>query len=326
MSSGTTDKSFTQQWLQSLTLAAKEPIAQQIKPLLETINELTRQHGEGDRVASARRLWDFSVNDGLLGMLQLMPLRQPNWVFDRDDQFLYTRRSEGAPSGSTTAGAGLDFDTWLGWLGLQPCEVALTAEVNSRDWQSRLRQEAVRLQQTLNTAAMPSGLTLRLNCHAVWDLQHWSIRFDDAQWMRIPYEDPFSVERPEFSEIEETILWAMAEAHDGLQPKSPCAVQVEPGPWMNCVPRFKELHERVLVKDAKKYSAWFRRVWSCVWTIIYREQNVLRGQANIDTVRQEAAAIIKEAPRMTLWMFVFAKLACECQLGRGLGVSADYLA
>ncbi len=325
MSSGITDKSFTQQWLQSLTLAAKEPVAQQIKPLLETINELTRQHGEGDRLEAAKRLWDFSSSHGLLPMLNLMPLHQSNWVFDRDDVFLYTRRAGDQNGGSATTPPA-DFEIWTSLLGLRPCEVPLSAEVNSRDWQSRLRQEAVRQQQTLNTAAMPSGLTLHLNCHAVWNLKHWSIRFDDAQWMVIPYEDPFSVERPEAAAIEETLLWAMAEAHEALQPKSPSPAVTEPGPWMNCVPRLQDLHERIMVKDVKKYSTWFRRVWSCVWIIIYREQNVLRGQANIDTVRQEAAAIIKDAPRLTLWMFVFAKLVCECQLGRGLGVSADYLA
>lgn len=325
MSSGTTDKSFTQQWLQSLTLAAKEPVAQQIKPLLENINELTRQHGEGDRVNNARRLWDFCAAEGLLALLEIMPVSQPTWVFDRDDNFAYTRRGAdqiGAPAATT----GLDFDTWTQWVGLQPGKIPLHAEVNSRDWQSILRQEAVRLQQTLNTAAMPAGLTLRLNCHAEWDLKHWAIRFDDAQWMVINYEDPFSVQRPELSQIEEVLLWAAAQAHDALLPKGKSSTEVGAGPWMNCVPGLKALHERILVKDAKQYSAWFRRVWSCVWTIIYREQNVLRGQANIDVIRQEVATAIKEAPRLTLWMFVYAKLVCECQLGRGLGVSADYLA
>ena len=325
MSSGITDKSFTQQWLQSLTLAAKEPVAQQIKPLLETINELTRQHGEGSRLELAKRLWEFCGSEGLLGMLELMPLVETNWVFDRDDNFAYTRRL-GDQTGGIAAKPALDFDTWTSWLGLRPCQIPLQAEVNSRDWQSLLRQEAVRLQQTLNTAAMPSGLTLRLNCRAEWDLAKWLIRFDDAQWMVINYEDPFAVDRPELAAIDEIVMWAVAGANDALQPKAKSSTEVGAGPWMNCVPRLQPLHERIMVKDAKQYSAWFRRVWACVWTIIYREQNVLRGQANIDEVRQQIATAIKEAPRLTLWMFVFAKLLCECQLGRGLGVSADYLA
>ncbi len=325
MSSGITDKSFTQQWLQSLTLAAKEPIAQQIKPLLETVNELTRQHGEGNRLDSAQRLWDFCSREGLLSLLELMPIEQPNWVFDRDDNFAYTRRSIEQTAGPAVKPP-LDFPSWTQKLGLENCRVPLTAEVNSRDWQSILRQEAVRLQQTLNTAAMPSGLTLRLNCHAEWDKQHWAIRFDDAEWMVINYEDPFSVQRPEMADISETILWAIAQAHDALVPKGKSSTEVGAGPWMNCVPQLKPLHEQIMVTEASKYSPWFRRVWACVWTVIYREQNVLRGQANIDVIRQEMAASIKEMPRLTLWMFVFAKLVCECQLGRGLGVSADYLA
>ncbi len=52
---------------------------------------------------------------------------------------------------------------------------------------------------------------------------HWAIRFDDAQWMVINYEDPFSVQRPELTEIEETILWAVAAAADTLAPKSKSA-------------------------------------------------------------------------------------------------------
>ena len=325
MSSGITDKSFTQQWLQSLTLAAKEPVAQQIKPLLETINELTRQHGEGNRLDSAKRLWDFCASEGLLSMLEIMPIGQTNWVFDRDDNFAYNRRLADQSGGVGTK-VPLDFDTWTSWLGLRPCQIPLQAEVNSRDWQSLLRQEAVRLQQTLNTAAMPSGLTLRLNCRGEWDMAHWLIRFDDAQWMIINYEDPFSVERPELTEIEEVVMWAVATANESLQPKSKSSTEVGAGPWMSCVPKLKEFHERIMVQDSKQYTAWFRRVWACVWTIIYREQNVLRGQANIDVVRQEIATAIKEAPRLTLWTFVFAKLLCECQLGRGLGASADYLA
>ncbi len=325
MSSGITDKSFTQQWLQSLTLAAKEPVAQQIKPLLETINELTRQHGEGNRLDAAKRLWDFSKTEGLLALLELMPMQQTNWVFDRDDNFAYNRRVADQP-GSAQATSTVDYETWTSWLGLAPCRVPMQAEVNSRDWQSLLRQEAVRLQQALNTAAVPAGLTLRLNCHAEWDLSHWLIRFDDAQWMVINYEDPFSVERPALADIDDTLMWTVAAGHEALQPKSKSTTEVGSAPWMNCVPRLQELHERIIVRDARQYSAWFRRVWACVWTVVYREQNVLRGQANIDVVRQEIATCIKEAPRLTLWMFVLAKLVCECQLGRGLGVSADYLA
>lgn len=319
MNSGISDKSFTQQWLQSLTLVAREPVAQSIKPMLETINELGRLHAEGDRLVSAKKLWEFCSTEGLLPILELMPLQQPVWTFDPDDMFAYSR-----PGRSSLT----DFDSFCQCLGMVPGEVALKAEVNSRDWLSMLRQEAVRLQQTLNTGGIPAGLTLHLDCTARWDLQGWAVRFAQAEWMVVRYEDSFSTERPELSEIEETLMWAISAASEAMLPKSvtKCTTETGPAPWMKSAPRLEPLHTRVLVTDAKHYPAWFRRVWSVVWTIIYREQNVLRGQANIDVVRQEIATCIKDVPKLTLWMFVFAKLVCECQLGRGLGISGDYLA
>ncbi len=315
MSSGTSDKSFTQQWLQSLTAAAREPVAQQVKPLLENINELTRLHSEGDRLQSARRLWDFASSEGLLPLLEIMPLTRPNWVFDRDDNFSYTRRQMTAGTSSPDKPS-IDFDTWTRWLGIERCEVPLIAEVNNRDWTSLLRQEAVRLQQTLSTTAIPAGLTLHLDCTAIWDKQRWSVRFDQAQWMILNYEDPFSTDRPDVSEIEPTLWWVIAQAAESLLPKSlaKCDGHGQPGPWIQCVPSLTAMHERILVGEARDYPAWFRRVWACIWTVIYREQNVLKGQANIDVIRSEVAIAIKEVPRLTLWMFCFAKLVCECQL------------
>ncbi len=63
---------------------------------------------------------------------------------------------------------------------------------------------------------------------------------------------------------------------------------------MSCVKRLEPLHKQVLDTHAKEYSAWFRRTWACVWTVVYREQNVLRGNANVDVVRQEMAACVTQ--------------------------------
>jgi hypothetical protein len=317
MSSGS--KAFTQHWLQSLTLVAREPVAQQLKPLLDTIDELGRTGSESDRTAAAQRLWDFAEREGLRSVLEILPVEQPDWTFDREDPFSYRR------VGRDQIG---DFATWAQCLGIAPCEVPLVADITSRDWLNLARQEAVRLQQTMSTAGLPQGLNLQLNCKATWDLKGWSVRFDQAEWVVVRYDEPVSVTRPEFDEIDETLAWAIATANESLVPKviAKTSGEFEKLPWLGCSDRLEPLHRRVLIADAKHTSPWFRRVWACVWPVVYREQNVLRGQANIDDVRQELAACIKEVPRLTTWMFVFAKLVCECQLGRGLGLSADYLA
>lgn len=317
MNSAAGSKAFTQTWLQSLTLVARNPVAQEIKPLLDTINELCQGSAEVDRAPLAQRLWDFGLPQGLQGVLSIMPVQQPDWLFDRDSAFVFHRTGREEIS---------SFESWTKCLGIRPNEVALAAEVASRDWLNLVRQEAVRLQKATSAAAMPAGMNLRLPCTAAWDLKGWSIRFDQADWVVIRYEEPFTVARPTVSELDDTLMWAIATAHDTLLPKSLPKLQWESKaePWMGCVKQLEFLSGRVLLKDATEYAAWFRRVWACVWTVIYREQNVLRGQADIDAVRQELADCIAHVPRLTIWMFAFAKLVCECQLGRGLGISGDY--
>lgn len=319
MNSAASPKAFTQTWLQSLTLVARNPIAQGIKPLLDTINDLCQSSTDADRLAAAERLWDFGAAEGLQGLLAILPVQQPDWLFDRDSPFVFQRTGRDEIN---------DLATWIRCLGIQPNEVPLVAEVTSRDWLSLVRQESVRQQRAMSVAAVPAGLNLRLPCTAAWDLKGWSIRFDQADWVVVRYDEPFSVERPGMDELGETLMWAVAAAHDARLPKQLPPLEFEPGlqPWMACVKRLEPMHHRVLIEGAAEYSPWFRRVWACVWTVMYREQNVLRGQADIDAVRQELADCITHVPQLTIWMFAFAKLVCECQLGRGLGISADYAA
>jgi len=317
MNFGITDKAFTQNWLQSLTQVANEPTAKRIKPLLDTINDLSRMNTESNRLESARKLWDFATTEDLRGMLDIVPIQQPNWIFDRDDPFVYQHQSA-----EPTA----DFDSWTKSIGIVPCEIPLVAEVANKDWLSLVRKEAVRLQRPLSTAGMPSGLNLKLPCKAVWDLTGWSIRFDQADWIVLRYEEPFSTERPDLSDFEESLNWTIAKAHESLVPKNApnCTNVNGAAPWIGCVKRLESFHKQILSTEAKDYSPWFRRTWACVWTVIYREQNVLRGQANVDVVRSELTACVGTVPRLTTWMFAFAKLVCENQLGRGLGICGDY--
>ena len=317
MNFGTSDKAFTQNWLQSLTQVANEPTAKRIKPLLDTINDLSRMNTESDRLESAKKLWDFAASEDLQSMLEIVPIQRPNWIFDNDDPFVYQHEAQEKIT---------DFDSWTKSIGIVPCEVPLVAEVASKDWLSLVRKEAVRLQRTLSTAGMPSGLNLKLPCKASWDLTGWSIRFDQADWVELRYEEPFSAERPDLSDFEEPLHFAIAKANETLVPKSvPACTNVNSAaPWMSCVKRLEHLHKQILAPGATDYAPWFRRTWACVWTVVYREQNVLRGQANVDVVRAELSACVTTVPRLTTWMFVFAKLICENQLGRGLGICGDY--
>lgn len=317
MNFGTTDKAFTQNWLQSLTQVANEPTAKRIKPLLDTINDLSRMNTESNRIESAQKLWDFAVAENLKSMLEIVPIQRPNWIFDRDDPFVYQHQTQAEIT---------DFDAWTQSIGIVPCEVPLVAEVANKDWLSLVRKEAVRLQRTLNTSGMPSGLNLKLPCKAKWDLSGWSIQFDQADWVVIRYEEPFSAERPDLSDFEESLLFAVGQANETLVPKNtPTCTNINTNaPWIGCVKRLEHLHKQILITQANDYSPWFRRTWACVWTVVYREQNVLRGQANVDVVRAELSACVSTVPRLTTWMFVFAKLVCENQLGRGLGICGDF--
>ena len=317
MNFGTSDKAFTQNWLQSLTQVANEPTAKRIKPLLDTINDLSRMNTESNRIESAQKLWDFAGTENLKPLLEIVPVQQPTWTFDRDDPFVYQHPTKADIT---------DFDSWTKSIGIVPCEVPLIAEVANADWLSLVRKEAVRLQRTLSTSGMPSGLNLKLPCKAVWDLTNWSVSFDQADWVQLRYEEPFSAERPDLTEFDDSVSMLIAQANESLIPKGvpTCTNVNNNAPWISCVKRLEFLHKQILTTQAAEYSPWFRRTWACVWTVVYREQNVLRGQANVDVVRAEVSACVSTVPRLTTWMFVFAKLICENQLGRGLGICGDY--
>ncbi len=313
------DKSFTQNWLQSLTLVAQNPVARQIKPMLDSVNDLTRFNSEANRLESARKLWDFASAEKLGGLLEILPTQQGVWKFGDDETFVFHHgRIEPIA----------DFDSWTKYIGLVPGDFALVADVTSSDWTTLLRQEAVRQRRSTSVAAMPQGMNLQLPCTAHWDLKNWSIRFDQADWVEVRYDDPFTVNRPAFTDLYEKMMWMVAEAQERLIPKSvsKCTFDATSPAWVTCEDCFTDLHDRVLSRETTYCSPWLRRTWACVWPVIYREQNVLRGHAQIDPIRQEIAACMGAVPQLTMWMFVMAKLVCESQFGRGLGISGHYAA
>lgn len=309
---------FTQAWLQALMLAIDVPASRTIKTKLEWFEILCKDRPDQDRMAAARDLWAFCESEGLMDLLTIVPTSQSIWQFSRDDVFTYQRRE------STKTNLD-DFESWAGAIGLQPATFELTAEVTARDWTELVRSEAVRLKRALNTTTIGQESLKRLPCSASWADNRWSVQFDQVDWIIVQYEGSVSVQRPELEAIEEAIAWTLANAHDTVLNKSvkPCDFALQHSIWMDCVAKLKPIHQLVL-SNAKDFSPWFLRVWDCVWPVVYREQNQLNGKADINWIRAEVKDCMTEQPRLTVWMFMFAKLSSQVMVGGGLGHCADF--
>ena len=310
-------KEFTEKWLQALTLSAALPAAQRIKPLISDIDSLSNYQPNEDRLTMAKHLWGYGVQEGLQPILEIAPYQHKEWRFDDEERFRFESLQPEGTEG---------YESWVAGLGLTKGEIPLVAVVNYDDWTNLLRKEMVRHGRALNMTAIPDGNMLRVNCTGVWDGQNWMIRFENPAWLVLNYDSRFSVERPSIAEIDERLTWAMMTANDAVQTKG---TQAAPDLfrntlWMDSVEKLRYLHVRVLEEQSAKFSHGFRRSWACVWTVIYREQNKLRGSCDINYVRSELETCFRTQPRLTVWMFVFAKLVCLMQLGNGLGVSGDY--
>ena len=296
--------------------AADNPATRTIKPKLELIDQLSFNRGDTDRGAAARELWDYACESGLSEMVKVVPACQMNWAFEGDDKFLFQRRE---------AAAITSFEQWAQHLGIEPAQIELVSEVTNSDWTSLVRSEAVRQQKPFNSSAFAGQTNVRPRCVGHWNGSHWKIQFDDIDWLHLNYEGPVNVQRPAYSDIEEQVVFALAEA-EKLIPKHAghCSFTPNSQPWFGCVSSLTALHEE-LIGPRCQYAAWVRRVWCCVWPTVYREQNVLRDKADVEIVRSEMAECIKSVPKLTVWMFVFAKLVCQTQTGMGLGICADYV-
>ncbi len=323
---------FSQSWIQALTLIADNPLARTIKPKLEWINALSRTGGEADRELAAKELWAFAESKGLKELLWLLPVQSSDWRFPDEERFIFRLRgTENATPNAASDKATIapehaqSFEAWRMALGLAPVSVPLVAEVFSGDWASLVRSEAVRLQQSLNLSAVAAATTLQLPCTAQWDLKSWSVRFDPVEWVVVPYEDLPLTPRPTFQELEEPLMTAMFQAAEKLVNKKAAASQFHASiaPWEGCVPSLQSLHQ-TLRNTKHEIPPWFKRTWQCVWPIVYREQHVLRELADLQWLRRELKACMDAQPRLCLWMFVYAKLTCQTQLGTGLGFCADF--
>jgi hypothetical protein len=310
---------FTQTWIQALTLAADNPLARTIKTKLEWIDRLSMSRQDADRLEAAKGLWEFSQSEGLQDLIWHLPVNAPTWVFDHDDVFTYSRNT------ADNAGDARNFERWLQVLGLAPGSFQLMAEVAGSDWTGLVRKEAVRLQHALDTTAVPQGANLNLPCTANWDSKAWTVRFDQVNWIAVTYDDPPMVPRPTYAETEERLIWSIATANDLLvSPKAvQCPLTSSQQPWHAAVAKLSELHAE-FCGQARSFSPWMSRVWNCVWPVVYREQNLLNGLADITFIRTEIKACLTAQPRLTMWMFVYARLVCQLRLGRGLGLLADF--
>ncbi len=320
---------FSQSWIQALTLIADNPLARTIKPKLEWVNALSRSGGEADRDQAAKELWAFAESEGLKDLLWMLPIHGPLWRFADEERFIFRLRgAEGTPNDAGSVATTLateSLDEWRMALGLDPLTVPLMAEVFSGDWASLVRSEAVRLQQALNLSAVPAATTLQLPCTAQWDLKTWSVRFDPVEWVVVPYEELPSMSRPTYPALEERLMFSMLQAAEKIVNKkaTSCQFHAPIAPWEGCVPRLQPLHQ-TLRNTKHDVSPWFKRTWQCVWPIVYREQHVLRELADLQWLRRELKACMDAQPRLCMWMFVYAKLTCQTQLGTGLGFCADF--
>jgi hypothetical protein len=314
---------FTQSWIQALTQAAEFPATRTIKAKLEWIDSISLNRPDVDRLAAAQELWDFAEAEGLGGLLQIVPTNQSTWVFDREDIFLYERSSDSLAE----LKAGWNFDKWTQAIGLQPTSTfSLIAEVTSVDWMGLVRSEAVRLRQSLNTAAVTQTSTMHLPCTARWINNAWTVQFDQLDWIVVSYEDSPTMPHPALETLEQPLMQALAHADKAIAVKDagPCSFSLRPAPWMGCVDRLQPLHNS-LIENNHDFSPWLMKTWNCVWPVVYKEQNVLKGLADLDTIRREIKTCLEAQPRLTVWMFLFAKLVTQMQAGRGLGLCADFV-
>jgi hypothetical protein len=300
--------------------ATEIPASRTIKPKVEWIDILCQYRPDQDRMAAARELWSFCETEGLIDLIKIIPTAQSTWRFSIEDVFTYQRNHESSTPQPSNQ------DSWSRAIGLQAVTFELTAEVTSRDWAELVRKEAVRLNQSLNTAAVGQSSIKHLPCTARWADNLWSVQFDQVDWIIVRYEDYVSVPRPKFEAVEETIAWAMAKSHESVLSKSAvkCDFMLSRSAWMDCVEKLQPVHQLVL-SNSGDFSPWFNRAWDCVWPVVYREQNLLNGKADINTIRSEIKACLTAQPRLIIWMFLFAKLTCQILVGRGLGHCADFV-
>ncbi|MFO0014485.1 MAG: hypothetical protein ACK553_17260 [Planctomycetota bacterium] len=309
---------FTANWLQALMLAADNAAARRIRPWMTDMDAVSAASHSAGQTEAARRLWEYANQHGLGPLLAQLPLRQPGFRFEDDECFRFQR--------SVPASSIASADEFIGDLGLIPSEWSWRGLVTQADWTNLLRREAVRRSKGLNVQAIPASSMVNIACTARWDTEKWMIQFEQPNWLILEMGDIVHAERPSCDAVEAVLLDVLADAQSRLPVASkPPSAQAQDAPWMRSVTALYPWHRSILLTNEVGLNAWMRRVWAAVWPVIYRERNRLRGECDLSALRQEVAECFREAPLMTEWMFLFARLVCAVRFERGLGIAADFV-
>ena len=309
---------FTSSWIQALTKAADNPLARGIKPKLEWLDQLSLQRASQERQEAAEQLWAYADANSLLPLLHCLPVRSSPWRFDDDDRFIIHHPN---PPAIET------IEDWCAQLGIADGEYRVQTEVTASDWTSLVRSEAVRNQKPFSSSAFDGQTTMQIEGVARWLDGHWELGFDSIDWLTVSFDEPIQVPRPDWSALEDTVTWCLTECDlvKRAQKLGPTKSASGGLAWIDCIDSLQPMHDWVLSHQSG-LGDWVKQAWCCVWPTVYREQNVLRGRADLVTIRDQMANCMTNASELTVWLFVFAKLVCLTQRGSGMGVCADYSA
>ncbi len=311
-------KMFTENWLQALTLAVQSPAARLIKPHMTDIDNVSQARDEAIQTESAQRLWSYCQESGLVELLRLAPTAQSQWRFDGDEMFTF-ELSDAANQKVN------DLESWSQSLGLVAGDFKLTATTTASEWAGLVRKEAVRQRRSSSADTGDGGMTLQLECTATWDREAWKVRFEKADWIERKFDEAFETDRPDLNETIEKLISAIISGEQNLLPKSlPHTTIASDRSWIQSVPSLVALHQSVMENKKLETKLWFRKTWGAVWPVIYREQNRLDQPCELSVLRRELADCFAHAPKLTVWMFVAAKLLCVAYLGRGLGICGNF--
>ena len=316
----TNQREFTESWLQALTLCINHEKARSIRPWLTTIQVLTASETLPEQKDEAIKLWKYSQETNLEGFLELIPAKSSPWHFEDDEEFVFTPNLE-----QLTTDIADPLTRWLISLGIEKGSIRAAARITSQDWTTMVRKQAIRRSKPMNVNAFPSGDVLNLACTLEWSPRTWTVRFVQPDWMSLEYESEFLAPRPSFELLTERLIDALANANDRFKSKAVLSnFNPDSTGWTTCIGDFAQWHRDALLADAYGLSPWMRRTWNCVWPVIYRERNRLRGPCDLAYLRSELKACFDHSPELCEWMFVTARLACEIHLGSGLGISGNF--